>query len=317
MTPPDLSVVILNWNVRDLLRGCLRSLLRASGEGEVDGRPLAVEIIVVDSASADGSAGMVEQEFPEVRLIASGENLGYSRGNNLGLAASRGRHLLVLNPDTQVAAGALRTLVAYTEAHPQAGILGPRLLNADGSPLPSRRRFPTLATAFFESTWFQGVAPRRLLDRYYARDLPEDAAAEVEWVTGACLLVRRAVYEQIGGFDEGFFMYSEELDYCRRARAAGWQVVYFPEAVVYHFEGKSSEQAVPERHLRFQRSKIRYFRKYHGRAAAFALWLFLLASYAYQLALEAFKAILGHKRAMRRERVGAYWRVLRGLVSGN
>ncbi|HEX9842749.1 MAG TPA: glycosyltransferase, partial [bacterium] len=137
---------------------------------------------------------------------------------------------------------------------------------------------------------------------------------EVDWVTGACLLVRRAVYEQIGGFDQGFFMYSEELDYCRRAVAAGWRVVYMPEAAFYHFEGKSSEQAAPERHLRFQRSKIRYFRKYHGRLVAFALWLFLLVSYAYQLALEAAKGLLGHKRAMRRERVRAYWRVLRGLA---
>jgi N-acetylglucosaminyl-diphospho-decaprenol L-rhamnosyltransferase len=259
---------------------------------------------------------MVAQEFPDVRLIASEENLGYSRGNNLGLEASRGRYALVLNPDTEVAAGALRALVDYAEAHPQVGILGPRLVNPDGSPQSSRRRFPTLLTAFFESTWLQGHAPRRLLDRYYARDLPDDAPAEVDWVTGACLLVRRAVYEQVGGFDEGFFMYSEELDFCRRAQAAGWRVAYVPGAVVTHFEGKSSEQAVPERHLRFQRSKIRYFRKYHGPLAAFALWLFLVASYVYQLALEAAKGLLGHKRALRRERVSAYWRVLRGLVSG-
>jgi GT2 family glycosyltransferase len=312
VTAPDLSVVILSWNVRDLLRGCLRSLSRPA---EPDERPLDIEIIVVDAASADGSAEMVEREFPGVRLIASVENLGYSRGNNLGLAAARGRYLLVLNPDTEVAGGALRALVHYADAQPQVGLIGPQLLNLDGTPQSSRRRFPTLLTAFFESTWLQPYAPRRLLDRYYARDLPGDRAAEVDWVTGACLFIRRAVYEQIGGFDEGFFMYSEELDYCRRARAAGWRVVYYPLAQVVHFEGKSSEQALPERHIRFQRSKIRYFRKYHGRLAASVLRLFLLANYAQQLALEAFKALLGHKREMRWARVRTYGQVLRALVS--
>jgi GT2 family glycosyltransferase len=318
VSPPDLSVVILNWNVRDLLRDCLHSLRQtgAPGRSVTGPAPLALEIIVVDSASGDGSAEMVRAEFPEARLIASAENLGYSRGNNLGLAAAQGRYLLVLNPDTQAAEGALCALVEYADAHPEAGILGPRLLEPGGAPQSSRRRFPTLATAVFESTWLQILAPRRVLDHYYARDLPADAPAEVDWLTGACLLIRRAVYEQIGGFDEGFFMYSEELDYCRRARAAGWRVVHLPEARVIHFEGKSSEQAIPQRHIRFQRSKIRYFRKYHGRAAALLLRLFLLASYAQQLALEGLKALLGHKREMRWARVRTYWQVLLALGQG-
>lgn len=304
MTSPDLSIIILNWNVRDLLRACLDSLKSSAA--------LAIEIVVVDAASSDGSAEMVAREFPPVKLIASADNLGYSRGNNIGMAASHGRYLLILNPDTAVAGDALDALVAYADAHPEVGIVGPRLLNADGSPQASRRRYPTLATAFFESTWLQPFAPRRVLDRYYARDVPDEAAAlAADWLTGACLLVRRGVYEQIGGFDEEFFMYSEELDYCRRARAAGWQIMYLPEARVYHYEGGSSEQAMPERHIRFQRSKIRYFRKYHGRLAGGVLRLFLLASYLQQLALEAAKGFVGHKRDLRRQRVSAYWRVLR------
>lgn len=308
MSPPDLSVVILNWNVCALLRGCLRSL----APDPAGPRPLEIEIIVVDAGSTDGSAEMTVREFPSVRLLARPENLGYSRGNNLGLAAAAGRYLLVLNPDTQAAPGALPALVDFAEAHPQAGLAGPRLLNADGSTQSSRRRFPTLGLAFFESTWLQPLAPRRWLDRYYARDLPDDRPAVVDWVTGACLLIRREVYTQIGGFDEGFFMYSEELDYCRRARAAGWQVAYTPAAQVYHYEGKSSEQAPSaERHIRFQRSKIRYFRKYHGPAAAQALRLALLANFAQQLAVESAKALLGHKREMRLARVRAYWQVLR------
>ncbi|MBI3360349.1 MAG: glycosyltransferase family 2 protein [Chloroflexi bacterium] len=303
MTSPDLSIIILNWNVRDLLRASLRSLAHSPA--------LSVETIVVDSASTDGSAEMVAREFPGAHLIAAAENLGYSRGNNLGLAASRGRHLLILNPDTAIVGDALDAMVNYAEAHPAVGILGPQLLNADGSVQSSRRRFPTLVTAFFESTWLQPYAPRRVLDRYYVHDASDDATSDVDWVTGACLLVRRAVVEQIGGFDEEFFMYSEEMDFCRRARTAGWRVVYFPGAKVYHFEGKSSEQAIPERHIRFQRSKVRYFRKYHGPLAASALRLFLLLSYLQQLLLEGVKGLVGHKRELRRQRVRAYWQVLR------
>jgi GT2 family glycosyltransferase len=309
VSPPDLSIVIVSWNVRDLLRACLRSLTPPPG--------LTLETIVVEAGSADGSAEMVAREYPVVKLLARAENLGYSRGNNLGLATACGRYLLILNPDTAVEGNALGDMLAYAEANPQVGIVGPQLLNADGTPQPSRRRFPRLATAFFESTWLQGWAPRRLLDHYYARDLPTGVPVEVDWLTGACLLVRRAAYKQIGGFDESFFMYSEELDFCRRARAAGWRVVHLPSARVYHFEGKSSEQAIPERHLRFQRSKIRYYRKYHGRLAAFSLRAFLVASYVQQWLLEGAKALAGHKREMRLGRMTAYWQVVKGLVGGD
>src|SRR5690242_10549721 len=147
---------------------------------------------------------MVRSEFPQVKLIASSENLGYSRGNNLGLRAATGRYLFILNPDTEIVGDALAQMLAYLESHPQVGVLGPQLISADRSIQSTRRRFPTLATAFFESTWFQPFAPRRWLDNYYARDLPDDAVAEVDWVIGAALCVRREAYEQVGGLDEGF-----------------------------------------------------------------------------------------------------------------
>jgi GT2 family glycosyltransferase len=153
-----------------------------------------------------------------------------------------------------------------------------------------------------------------VLDRYYVADVPDDVAQDVDWLTGACLLVRRAVYAQVGGFDEGFFMYSEELDWQKRIKDAGWRVVYVPQAVVVHHEGKSSEQVVPQRHIRFQRSKIRYFRKHHGRLQAAVLRVFLLFTYVVQLLEEGAKWLLGHKRRLRRERVAAYWQVLKALA---
>jgi len=304
----DLSVIIVNWNVRDLLRACLLSLRRA-------GAGLSLELIVVDSGSADGSAAMVRAEFPDARLIACAANVGFSAGQNIGLAATRGDFLLCLNPDTEIAGDGLRVMLDYMRAHPDVGVAGPRLRYGDGTVQSSRRRFPTFATALLESTVIQQWSPRnRVLDRYYIADRPDDAEQDVDWLTGACLLVRRAVYAQVGGFDEGFFMYSEELDWQKRIRDAGWRVVYLPQAEVLHYEGKSSEQVVPLRHIRFQRSKIRYFRKHHGAAAAFALRLFLLATYAWQVLEEGAKWLVGHKRPLRRERVAAYGQVLRALV---
>lgn len=302
MTSPDLSIIILNWNVRDLLRSCLRSLAPSVSK---------IEVIVVDSASTDGSAEMVAREFPEVKLIASPDNLGYARGNNLGMAASLGRHLLILNPDTEIAGDALSLMLAYMEAHPQVGVLGPQMLYPDRTVQSTRRRFPTLATGFFESTWLQPLAPRRLLDRYFARDLPDDAIGEVDWLVGAALLVRRAAFEQVGGLDEGFFMYSEELDWLRRMRAADWRVVYFAPARVIHHEAKSSAQVPAATHIRFNTSKVRYFRKYHGPLAGEALRWFLLGNFAFQLGLEFAKGLAGHKRELRRARVNAYWQVLK------
>jgi N-acetylglucosaminyl-diphospho-decaprenol L-rhamnosyltransferase len=299
-----LSIVIVSWNVRELLRACLASVERGRGA-------LALEVIVVDGGSADGSAAMIEREFSWVRLIARPDNVGFPLGNNIGLAEASGRYCLLLNPDTQVVGDALPVIVAYMEANPAVGALGPQLLNPDGSVQSSRRHFPTLVTAFFESTWLQPLAPAGVLRHYYVQDLPDDQTAEVDWVMGACLLVRREAMVQVGPMDVGYFMYSEELDWCRRIKMAGWKIVYLPTAQVIHYEGKSSEQAVTARHINFQRAKLRYFRKYHGRMTYGVLRIFLLFSYAWQLALEAAKGLVGHKRQLRWQRVRSYWQVLR------
>ncbi len=309
----DLSIVIVNWNVRDLLRRCLHSILAdLQTHRFADLQTCRFEIIVVDNASTDGSVEMVRREFPQVRLIANEVNLGYTGGNNRGIAASQGRYILLLNPDTEVVGDALPTMVAYMDAHPDVGALGPQLLNPDGSVQSSRRRFPTLGTALVESTVIQQWWPdNRILRRYYVQDRPDDAISEVDWVTGACILLRRQAVEQVGPLDDAFFMYSEELDWCRRARDAGWKVVYLPTARVIHHEGKSSEQVMPLRHVRFQRSKIHYFRKHHGRWAGTLLHAFLLLNYAYLLVVESLKWLVGHKRELRAERVRAYSEVLR------
>jgi N-acetylglucosaminyl-diphospho-decaprenol L-rhamnosyltransferase len=305
----DLTVVVVSWNVRDLLRRCLDSVLTLPNPQ----LPISnVEIMVIDNASTDGSAEMVRREFPGVQLVANAENRGFTAANNQGLALSRGRYLLLLNPDTEIVDDALATMVAYMDDHPRVGALGPELRYPDGSRQSSRRRFPTFATALVESTVVQEWwSDNPILRRYYVGDTPDDAIQPVDWVVGACLLVRREAYEQVGGLDEGFFMYSEEMDWCRRIKDDGWEIVYLPTATVVHYGGKSSEQVVAARHIHFQSSKVRYFRKHHGALQAGALRWFLLATYAYQMAREGVKWLLGHKRALRRARIGAYRQVLR------
>lgn len=304
LSPPDLSIIIVNWNVGALLRTCLHSIERGRDT-------LHIEVIVVDSASSDNSVAMVRAEFPWVRLITCQENVGFPKGNNLGLAAANGRFLYLLNPDTEIVGDALSVMVGYMQQHTDVGVLGTQLLYPDGRIQSSRRRFPSVLTGLFESTWLQPLAPRRLLRHYYAQDLPDDQPADVDWVMGASLLLRREVYDQVGGMDEAYFMYSEELDWCRRIKDAGWRVVYLPAAQVIHHEGKSSEQAVTARHVNFNRAKLRYFRKYHGRFAAAFIRGVLLLNYAAQLLLEGGKGVLGHKRPLRWQRVRAYWQVLR------
>jgi len=303
----DLSIIIVSWNVQALLERCLSSLIECHKVST-----LRCEVIVVDNGSADGSPGMVRERFPDVELVAKDTNLGFTRGNNLGAARSTGRHLLLLNPDTEVIADSLSRMVTYLDHSPDVGALGPKVLFPDGRVQPTRRRFPTLATAFLESTVLQQWFPRnRVLSRYYVSDRSSESEQDVDWVIGACLCIRRQAWDQVGPLDEGFFMYSEELDWCRRCRAAGWRVVYLPSASIVHHEGQSSRQVVPARHIHFQSSKVRYFSKHHGAAAGEILRLFLLLTYVCQTALEVLKWLLGHKRSLRRERIVAYLRLLR------
>jgi GT2 family glycosyltransferase len=306
----DLSIVVVNWNVRELLGRCLESLLIACRAAP----RLESEIIVVDSASTDGSPAMVRERFPAVHLIASERNLGYAGGNNVGTAAAQGRYLFLLNPDTVVEPDCLARLVDYMAAHPQAGAVGPCLLWPDGSLQASRRRFPTLGSLFWESSLLEQWFPHNRFVRHYRlADIPPDQPQKVDWVVGAALLIRRAAWQEAGPLDEAYFMYFEETDWCRRSATAGWETHYLPAARLIHYEGKSSEQVIAARTLRFQRSKLRYARKYFGSGWAALLRLFLWGTFALQWLEESLKWLIGHKRPLRRERMAAYGRLLREL----
>lgn len=315
----DLSIVTISWNVSDLLAACLESIMRSpihligyhSAE-ETD--KLKTEVIIVDSASSDDSVKILREKFPWVRLITCDENIGFVRGNNLGAKYARGKYLMLLNPDTELIDNALGRLVEVLESDEKIGVVGPHTLNSDGSHQSTRRRFPTLLTGIFESTWLESLAPRRILNRYRVLDKPDDGTYPVGWLQGSALLTYRHIWETIGGLDERYIMYSEEMDWCKRVHDAGWQLVYVGDARIIHHSGQSTAQVKARSHVHFQHSKLRYFRKFHGRWVALILQVVLVLNYLIQIFIEGAKWIVGHKRPLRAERIVAYWIVLRSLL---
>ena len=251
--------------------------------------------------------------FRIVRLLANSDNRGFTGGNNDGLASQAGPGCSFSIPIPLSAADALDQMLAYLEAHPDVGVVGPQLRYGDGSLQSSRRRFPTLATALFESTplawhWPAERNPLGTALSHGTTWRQIEPRKSIGWSAQRCLPGRRCS-AQVGGFDEGYFMYSEELDWQRRVKQAGWKIVYLPEAVITHYEGKSSEQATGARHIRFNRSKVRYFRKHHGPLQAEFLRLALLTMFGIEWAVEAAKYMLGSQRAMRRGRLSAVFAV--------
>ena len=296
----DVSVVIVSYNVATLLAACLESLQNRTADG------LTVEIIVVDNASFDDSAERVRRDYPTVRLIENQHNGGFGRGCNQGLREATGRYVFFLNPDATLGPQTLPILLEFMEKRPQVGIVGPLVRYPDGRLQPTRRRFGGPLLPLVESTLLQHQTPLRnltMLKRYYYEDQPAEGTQEVDWIVGAAFLVRRAVLDEIGGLDERFFMYSEEVDFCRRAKERGWQVWYVPTAQVTHQEGQSSRQNVAARYINFHTSKVAYYRKYYGPVYAAFLRTYLLGLHGVEYAQEWAKLRLGHKPVLRRERL--------------
>jgi N-acetylglucosaminyl-diphospho-decaprenol L-rhamnosyltransferase len=269
---PVLAAVVVSYNVAPLLARCLESLRRA-GE-ELRSLGLGLRVIVVDNASADGSVALVRERFPEAVLVESRANLGFGAGCNLGAGAAPGSPLLLfLNPDAEVTSGAVPALLERLRQTPTAAVAGPRLTSPDGAPQEARRRFPTLGALLLESTPLEWRHPGwSALRRYRFEGRPE-APGPVDWLSGACLLVRRAAFDEVGGFDPLFFMYFEEADLARRLAGRGWETWYEPRAVVLHHRSRSADQDLGARDRHYYGSKYRYAGRYWGRTVARALRL--------------------------------------------
>ncbi len=275
----DLGIVIVNYNTRDLLRRCLETVFASEG--------VSFRLCVVDNASTDGSAAMVARDFPQAHLIANEVNLGYPAANNQGLRAmgfergQRGeaRYALLLNPDTELPPDALAKMTAFLDAHPEAGVAGPRLVRPDGSlDLACRRAFPSPEVSFYRLTGLSRLFPRsRRFGRYNLTYLPEDETAEVDSVVGAYMQVRAAAIEQVGLLDESFFMYGEDLDWAFRIKAAGWKVYYYPEVTVLHVKRASSRRS-GRAQVEFWRAMEIFYRKhYEAQTPRPVHWLIIAA----------------------------------------
>ncbi len=330
----DLSIIIVSWNVWPLLQANLRALEQSSralppeqtSDGSTKIRAFgptdlpdvhSFEIIVVDNASSDESPKLAPSLFPWIHFIQSGGNLGFTRGNNIGFSHAKGRFIYFLNPDTEVIDESVWTLYQAISSDPTIGVVGPKLQYGEGDRQNNRRRFPTRMSGFWESTWLgQFWSSNPWSNSFLMEDQPDNQRHDVDWLVGAAICVNRNAITEImapndpGPFDEGFFMYSEELDLCKRIKDAGWRNVYIPEALVIHYEGRSSEQAVARRHIHFNTSKVRYYRKYFGPFWSEVLRRYLLLEFTIQVGLETLKKMLGHMPELRQQRIEVYRQVL-------
>jgi GT2 family glycosyltransferase len=275
----SVSVIVISFNTRDLLRQCLQSLLAECARLPHNA---SAEVLVVDNASSDGSAEMVERRFSRspipLRLLRSGGNRGFGEGNNLALKAALGRYIVLLNSDAFVHPGGLALALEHMDANPAAGVGGARLVGGDGGEQPSARVFPSIAR---DALTLTGLAER--FPRIFASFGRTGAGGEraVDWVTGAFMILRREALAKTGLFDPAFFLYCEEVDLCRRMKAAGFHVLYWPDVVVTHLGGESARQlgaqvsSEPEARAALwqMRSTLLYYRKHHGGQARLARWL--------------------------------------------
>lgn len=252
------AVVIVNYQAYDELRTCLTSLDRVCPQ---------TSIVVVDHASDARSADAVAQDFPHVAIVRKSSNDGFAAGVNQGARLTHSTFLLFINPDCVLEPSACGQLADWLEAHPAVGALGPRITNADGTVQPSARHFPDFTTAIAgRSSWLTRVWPGNPLSRHNLplRDPSIREAVDVDWVSGACMLVRRDAFDAIKGMDEGFFLYWEDADFCRRLANAGWQTAYLPSAGAMHVGGRSSRHAEDASLEAFHKSALRLHRKHSG-----------------------------------------------------
>ena len=256
--PIEISVVIVGWNAKHYLELCLDSLVKAPPRRNV-------EVLVVDNASSDGSAEMIEAKYPWVKLIKSGENLGFAKGNNVAIRQTTGRYIALVNPDVIVFPGCLDALADFLDKNPKVGNVGPRVLNPDMSMQSTCRRFPSLWNNFCSATrlesTFKGIPFFAGEHMFY---FAHDRTLAVDVLVGCFSMIRRETFDQVGLLDEGLFMYGDDVDWCRRARNGGWEVVFHPDGQAIHDRGKITAPYPVRFAVAQQRSVLYYWKKHHS-----------------------------------------------------
>ncbi|TAL19688.1 glycosyltransferase family 2 protein [Patescibacteria group bacterium] len=284
---PDLTIVIVNYKTKELVRRLLASIFaRVKG--------VTFEVYLVDNASADGAVEMAAREFLQVKVIANEQNFGFAQANNQALRLAAGRHILLLNPDTELIEDTPTALVRFADSHQNAGVVGCKILNSDRSRQKSVLAFPTVCSQAFIMLKLHHLLPwLPCLRRYFQNDFDYSKTAQVDQVMGSVFLITRAALERVGLFDERFFLWFEEVDYCKMVKNAGLEVCYTPETSAVHHGGQSFAQVfAPRRQRQFNDSLTKYFRKHHGVGA----WLLLKALQPFSIILALIVGLLGLKR---------------------
>lgn len=307
----DLSVIVVSWNSKRYLQDCLAALPAGAGD-------ISYEVFVIDNGSTDGSAALVHEAFPGVSLISNPQNRGFAAANNQGLRIARGRYALLLNPDTRVEPLALSQVVRFMDAHPEAGACGCMLVDEGGAVQHAVRRFPTFRSALASKTILGNAGLfRKSYDRVKMRDVTLDEVMEVDQPSGAALFLRRNALEKAGLLDEGFFIFFEEVDLCRRIKMAGYKIYFFPDARIVHYGGRSRRQIRAAIMTANAQSMLRYFRKYPGGLKSAVFEAFFRPLFVFGIITDACAAAIkvgfyslqprcDTKREAKRELLGAY-----------
>ena len=256
---PDASIIIVNWNAKDPLRNCLKSIYENSGK-------LDCEIIVVDNASTDGSADMVKKEWPGVTLVENSGNQGFARANNIGIRQSNSRYVCLVNPDVVVLEGCIGNSIEFMDQRPSVGMTGPRILNPDRTLQPSCRHFPSIWNSLCQTLGLNYLFPKsRFFSEPFMNYWAHDTVRKVDSIGGMFWTVRRQAINEVGLLDEDFFLYSEDIDWCKRFHTVGWDVMFYPGAEAIHFGGASSANAPIRFYIEMQKADLQYWRKHHGK----------------------------------------------------
>lgn len=285
----DLSIIIVSWNCKPFLDGCLHSFREHLG--------MPAEVIVVDNNSSDGTAEMVKERYPEVKFVRSSENLGFARANNLGILVSTGRYLALINPDVKLLPGCIEGTLAALDSDHGIGVVGPQMLDADGSVQRSGMRFPGLWNSITDAFVLHRFFGRRAyFGGHSMTDFAWDERREVDVLNGWFWVIRREAIDDVGLLDERFFMYGEDLDWCKRFWAAQWKVVFEPRASAIHYGGGSSTQAPIRFYLELHRANLQYWQKHRGAIASSAYALVLAIHHFARAAAYGAVHLLGNTR---------------------
>jgi GT2 family glycosyltransferase len=286
---PLLSGITVTWNAKKYVDECLRSLDQC--------KELPLEIIVVDNASTDGTTELIAKKFANCKLIRNAKNLGFAKANNVGIKQSRGKYICLINSDVVLPSGCLTNLFRYMEANPSVGIVGPQMLGPDGAVRRSSMRFPSLRNSVGRAIGADRLPLlSHLLGGQMMSDFNHNEVADVEILNGWFWMIRREALEQIGLLDERFFIFGEDMDWCRRFREAGWRLVFYPKARAIHYGGASSSAAPVRFYVEMQRANLRYWRKHHGMLARSANYGIVFAHHVLRLVAYSVIYMMGLKK---------------------